>query len=144
MSKLSRRPKPPAFNVTPQVSLKAIMDATRILGDQWLSVWQRLYAVGLTVPGANASPFEVRRSQEHSACLEILPAGYPHYQFLYRPMDDVETVVPKAEALLEAINAGKALCHHRACCPVAVVSPCVCTISFSCKVHGAQCYGSHD
>lgn len=30
------------------------------------------------------------------------------------------------------------------CCELAVFRPCVCTVSFSCPVHGSTCHGTHD
>lgn len=106
-----------------------------------LSVYQRLYAVGLTSPGKNGRPFGVQLDPEHSACVRVTPQGWSGYAFSV-PARDVLSVVERAEALYAVLE--QPLKHPLACCPVAEVAPCVCDVSFRCAVHGGKCHGSHD
>lgn len=34
--------------------------------------------------------------------------------------------------------------HYEPCCELAILRPCVCSISYLCPVHGSHCHGSHD
>lgn len=34
--------------------------------------------------------------------------------------------------------------HSKLCCERAIPMPCVCTMSYSCDVHGGRCHGTHD
>lgn len=34
--------------------------------------------------------------------------------------------------------------HYGRCCDLAIVHPCVCSVSWNCPVHGRHCHGSHD
>ena len=50
--------------------------------------------------------------------------------------------------MVEPLNAdeqrAKARRHEERCCDLAIVRPCVCSISFSCPEHGTKCVGTHD
>lgn len=133
---------------------QALVDACRILSQQQLAVYQRLYAVGLTSPGHPASPFEVQRSSKHEACLEVslnlglsilgAPLTLSGYTFLVRPGDNLNDIVPKCELIIKAVEADQQFVHTLACCPLATFRPCVCAVSFTCELHGVHCYGTHD
>ena len=137
-----------AFTFTDPPTDQAIMDACRVLNHQQLVVYQRLYAVGLTGPGHPAVPFEVRRSLDHFACIEVsLNQGQaipPYYTFWLGPHEALESVVPKCELIIEAVEADRQLVHPHACCPLATLRPCMCSFSFMCALHGTHCYGTHD
>lgn len=127
---------------------QAVMDACAVLGQQQLAVYQRLYAVGLTSPGHPAAPFEVQRSRARFACIEVsLHQQYsipPYYTFVLEPYETLEHVVPKCKLIIEAVEADRQLVHARACCPLATLRPCMCTVSFTCELHGVHCHGTHD
>lgn len=49
--------------------------------------------------------------------------------------------VPEAEV---AERRAKLQSWHRACCALAVTTPCVCHVSYICPVHGSRHVGTHD
>mgnify|MGYP001601445052 CR=1 FL=1 len=126
---------------------QAIMDACRVLTNQQLAVYQRLYAVGLTSPGSPAAPFEVQRSLTHLACLEVSlhqQYGASGYLFVIPPGADLESIVAKCERIITAVETNQQPVSPHACCPLATFRHCVCAISFQCELHGTKCYGTHD
>lgn len=142
---LRRNQRHPDLVPVPMPPREKLNAALLVMDQQQLAVYQRLYRIGLTSPGIDGTPFAVRRSLEHSGCVEVSPHRYPQYRFLVLPNgDDADLAGRKAEALFQAINLGLPKKDPRACCPVAEITGCVCTISFKCLVHGARCHGTHD
>lgn len=145
MKKEMTRNKTWNLDPAPRPPMEKIMAATSVLQDQVLAVYQRLYKVGLTSPGKGGWPFEARISVEHLACIEIVNKIEPKFNFLLGPHDDIESVVPKCEAIFASINGGETgLAGSKACCSLAKTRFCVCDASFECPVHGITCHGSHD
>lgn len=146
----SKRPlfRKNARNLTPATPVcdKALSKAWKILNQQHLSVYQRLYAVGLTcaAPYGQGFPFVVERDPQAMMTIRVYPYGYESYGFWVRTAAEVETVVAKAESLFQALTQGKERVHALACCPLATYNNCVCHVSFRCDIHGFQCHGTHD
>ncbi len=136
-------------NLTPanSPSMEALSAACKVLNDHQLAVYQRLYAVGLTAPGFPSSPFQIRRSIDHLACIEVSLNQRniaDNYAFKVRTLEEIDDVVRKCELIAEAADAEKKKIHSHACCPLAEFRPCVCDVSFKCPIHGSMCHGSHD
>ena len=105
----------------------AVFAALTLLHQQWLAVYQRLYAAGLTTPGARGAPFRVERSLDVPTCIEVTPAyaGYDEYQFHVRTPEDIDGTVAKCELIIAAMEEDRPRIHPRACCPLADSRGCV-------------------
>ena len=59
---VDRHPRRTIPSPTLAPSGEAVSAAAALLHQQWIAVYQRLYAAGLTTPGTRGSPFRVERS----------------------------------------------------------------------------------
>lgn len=124
--------------------------ASAVLNDWKLHYFQLLYFNGLTSPGANVKPFEVKLSFGYSPHLHVHCAANDSYTFSL-PWCNAEDqaaadadVLRKCRIIQTAISAGKTKVNRLACCPLALPGHCVCDFKSDCPVHGTQCNGSHD
>ena len=121
--------------------------AVKILNNRQLSIWQRLYSEGLSMPAGG--PVNVKydigsNNTLNSWLVVFLTATGAEQEGYYFKTKDHADVVEKAKLMLETRKAGKKKIDGRACCPLATIHPCVCIISFVCPLHGSKCHGSHD
>lgn len=142
-------------NATACPSRDEIGAAALVLSRFKVSIYQPLYANGFVEPGNQGGKFYVNYSVDHIGCIEVSvsPTWYRMksdgqdaaaaqcYTFNTLTPDGVLEKVKLIEA---AIIERKVRVDRRACCPLAVITACVCTISFGCPVHGSQCHGTHD
>ena len=137
--------KPAPFTRTPCPTDEAVMQAISVLSNQAVSIYQELYAEGLTEPGGGGK-FRVSRHINAGFLTVLLDvslnaANSDCYTFTTKTPDGV---LDKAHLVMEAYAAKRERCHALACCPLAVRRSCVCTASFDCPLHGHICHGSHN
>lgn len=141
----------------PAPSYADVSAAQRVLGSYQLHFYQLLYfqRPALTQPGHPGYPFDINFHPEHRSCLKVQYNGRgvdktPEWFFMVTPMglDKItETdamVLEKCGLIMEEAKNPKAKVSTRACCSLAVIRNCVCTISFFCPLHGNKCIGTHD
>lgn len=90
-------------------------------------------------------PFEVSITPNYwGTRLEVFHKGHPNCMYQFSVMDGYMPGLDHLDAIMEAMKARATKIHHRVCCSFAERKFCVCEISYTCKVHGGGCIGSHD
>jgi hypothetical protein len=122
-----------------------IYRAVKTLNDHALTIYQILYANGLTAPGGGVFKIE-RASHMMNSVAPQLRITWSGKEAAFSFMtDNADDALKKAKIIVGAVEAKKfKKLSSRACCPLAEHRDCVCTESFSCVLHGSQCHGTHD
>lgn len=123
-----------------------IFKAVRILGDQFLHVYQVLHFNDPPLTNPHGFPLSVKRKVT-SVVTTVIEVSNPKYiknglYFYTNGQEPNEEILEKAKMLIEGEKLEKP--HTLACCPFAKKVFCVCRASFECKLHGNSCHGSHD
>lgn len=143
MDLLVRKPKP--FKHVECPTSEEISNATSVLGDFVLSLWQELYSQGLSLPG-NGGHFSVELATYNGKPCDFLwikPTNpiFAHYAFV---ACNLEQLKEKIKLVMDGIKNDAVKKNSSYCCPLAEHRFCVCTISWDCPLHGTQCVGTHD
>lgn len=121
-----------------------ISNAAKIFNDQSLAFYQALYEYDLTNSFGTGKYQVIRNIYQKSkvtTSINIENKKYPYYSF---DAKTPEEALQKIELIENAIKEKKEKFDNRVCCPLAEKRFCVCSVSFTCPIHGGSCIGSHD
>ena len=130
--------------------------ALEIVRNFKMHFYQLLFSRKLTEPGDRGKPFKVDYETPNPnynfdrGILQITFTQKPEFYFTVslkenQPSEVLDTqVLQKCEIIQAAWREGREKFDRRACCALAVASPCVCALRTECILHGAICRGTHD
>lgn len=126
--------------------LDEINKAKKVLQDFQLSIYQKLYSEGLTLPGNNGLFSVSNYINPHLNCstafCEII-RNYPNtpYKFLVKTPEEA---YDKCKLIIKAEQDNLKKLDSKMCCPLAEQINCVCLLAYKCPIHGGNHIGSHD
>lgn len=129
-------PGPSPASEPAEAALKAINDAH-------LAAYQRFHMLGLAMPSRGEGEYFISLDY-HGNSIRGFKAEHRDNPELSVSARNGDQLLEYARRLRDAWEKGKRRPGASACCILAEFTPCVCTSSFKCPIHGEAHHGTHD